>query len=138
MSEDKRKFLGSISVRIGTKRTRFELADGAASGGPAGTYRVRCGRKWVDHDGKPRFFDMTDLGKLVTELAMVAEAPLQPLPRLQGNRFSLRYVEDGIEHVEQALLRGQPIRAYDGRWMIWAVSYGKTGYVPVEDIIIRG
>ena len=46
-------FCGSLSVRKGSRRVRFELAKAEAYGGPAGCYRVRVARVWHDLDGKP-------------------------------------------------------------------------------------
>ena len=46
-------FCGSLSVRQGSRRVRFELAKAEAYGGPAGCYRVRVDRVWHDLDGKP-------------------------------------------------------------------------------------
>lgn len=37
-------FCGSLSVRKGSRRVRFELAKAEAYGGPAGCYRVRVAR----------------------------------------------------------------------------------------------
>ena len=48
-------FSGSLSVRQGSRRVRFELAKAEVYGGPAGCYRVRVDRVWHDLDGKPAF-----------------------------------------------------------------------------------
>ena len=45
-------FCGSLSVRQGSRRVRFELAKAEAYGGPAGCYRVRINRVWHEADGK--------------------------------------------------------------------------------------
>ena len=63
-------FCGSLSVRKGSRRVRFELAKAEAYGGPAGCYRVRVARVWHDLDGKPAFLtpaQIVNMAVMMTE-----------------------------------------------------------------------
>ena len=77
MPVDNRKFIGSMSVRIDTRRVKLELSPAPPHGGPEGMYRVRVDRRWLDaEDGEPRFLDREGLARLAADMALNAlEAP---------------------------------------------------------------
>lgn len=137
---DKREFLGSFSVRIGTDRIRFEIADATLFGGPAGTFRVRIDRRWHDGDeGRHLYLDRQGLSALVVIAAMgsmpePAEAPIIP----RNARVSARIREDGNVRTTGGTVVAPPILAHDGRWVVPVMMYGGTRYVPVSDLTIHG
>lgn len=136
---DRRKFLGSFSVRIDTRRARFELSPAEIHGGPEGSFRVRIDRKWHDGpDGKPLFFGRSRLADLVVGAALdgMPTAPLQP--RIQrGERVSVRFEADGVRRVEGGFVAAAPILGHDGRWWVPVTMYGGTRHVPTDDIIAK-
>lgn len=138
---DKRKFATSFSVKVGTQRTRVELSEAPVYGGPEGLYRVRINRRWHDcPDGSPRFMDRATIAALVVDMSLSELAPLPPCPAYHPKaRASVRYTEHGIERCEQATLKSQPVRLYDGKIYVCVHTYEKgTWFAPWEDIIIRG
>ena len=148
---DARTFSASFSVRIDTRRVRFELAEAPDLGGPEGLYRVRVDRRWLDDaDGRPRFFDRTQLAALVTDAA------LGDLPGLRGDepapdlpvrtRVSVRRWRDGEPYCEGGWTVAPPVRAHrgpqggphDGAWLVPVTAYGRgVVYVPVSDCVWR-
>ena len=72
-------FCGSLSVRKGSRRVRFELAKAEAYGGPAGCYRVRVARVWHDLDGKPAFLTPAQIVNMAVMMTLGGFKP-EPLP----------------------------------------------------------
>ena len=69
--KDNRKFTGSMSVRIDTRRVKLELSPAPLHGGPEGMYRVRVDRRWLDaEDGKTRFMDRIEIANLAARIAL--------------------------------------------------------------------
>lgn len=133
---DNRKFCGSISVRIGTRRVKLELSPAPLHGGPEGFYRVRQARRWVDApDGGPRFFDADGLARFAAQTALCglekpAPAPEIPFPsRVSAKRPDGFYVGTWTNT--------EPILDYEGRWMVNVTLDGKRAFVPVDDVIVR-
>lgn len=137
---DKREFLGSFSVRIGTERVRFEIADAALFGGPAGTFRVRIGRCWHDGpDGRHLYLDRDGLADLVVQASLGSLPEPAAAPSIPRNaRVSARIRENGNVRTTGGTVVAPPILAHDGRWMVPVMMYGGTRYVPVEDLNIHG
>jgi len=136
---DKRKFIASFSVRIDTRRTRIEVAEGQIHGGPEGTFRVRIDRRWHDGpDGSPIFLDRSRLVDLVVGLALGDMPEPAKDPRIhRGTRVSVRFEKDGVNRVEGGFTAAPAILAHDGRWVVPVTMYGGTRYIPVEDIVAR-
>jgi hypothetical protein len=136
---DKRKFSGSFSVRIDTRRARFELSPAEIHGGPEGSFRVRIDRKWYDGpDGKPLFFDRSRLADLVVGAALEGLPEPATQPGIQrGDRVSVRFEKGGVRRVEGGFVAAAPILGHDGRWWVPVTMYGGTRYVPADDIIAK-
>lgn len=136
---DKRKFIASFSVRIDTRRARFELSPGPLHGGPEGSFRVRIDRRWHDGpDGGPIFLDRARLVDLVVGMALgdMPEPAQDPcIPR--GTRVSVRFEKGGVNRVEGGFTVAPAVLAHDGRWVVPVTMYGGTRYIPVEDIVAR-
>lgn len=139
MSTKKRKFTGSISVRIGTLRRRLELSPAELHGGEPGLFRVRIGRRWHNHaDGGALFFDREGLAELAAGLAFgsLPELPAAPvLPR--NTRASVTYWRGGRPHVEGVWTATPPIRGHDGRYYVGVMTVDAGFFfAPVCDITL--
>jgi hypothetical protein len=138
--KDKRKFYGSISVRINTQRRKLELSPAELYGGAEGLFRVRLGRRWLDTlEGKPLFFDRLRLAELLAsemfgECAVLPDAP-PDIPR--GTRVSVKFWHNNMPWQEGVFTSSPPWRGFDGRFYIWVMTYAE-GFiaVPVEDVTI--
>jgi len=140
MAQDKRKFSGSISVRIDTKRQKLELSPAFLHGGPEGFYRVRLDRRWLDtEDGSPRFYDQEGLARLAaatlfSSLEKPAPAPDLPYP----SRVTARLWVDDMPYAIGTYTKTPPILSYEGIWVVAIVDHrGKTVFVPCEDVTVR-
>ena len=135
--KDKRHFIGSICVRIGTERTNLELSPAAIHGGGDG-FRVRVNRRWVDApEGGPRFVGPDRVGQLVAGVAHGGMPSPEPGPDLPvKTRVSIRREMDGIVWHDGAWTISPPIRGYDGRWYV-AVTTARKGieFAPVSSVI---
>ena len=140
MPQDKRKFTGSISVRIDTVRCKLELSPAPLHGGPEGFYRVRLGRRWLDTtDHTPRFFDRNGLARLAAETALsTLEVPL-PAPDIPyPARVTVRLWRDDMPHYIGTYTKTPPILSYEGIWVVAIVDQnGKTIFVPCSDVTVR-
>lgn len=142
-STDRRTFLASFSVRMGTKRVRFELADATLFGGAAGLFRVRIDRRWHDapddFGGEPLFLNRTALADLLANAAL-GELPAPPPPPelAHRQRVSVRigFTPDGEPRTEGTWTCSPPILAHDGRWHIAVLLFGRgVVFVPCEEVI---
>ena len=135
--KDKRRFIGSICVRIGTERTKLELSPAAIHGGGDG-FRVRVNRRWVDApEGGPLFVGPDRLGQLVADVALGGMPSPEPEPDLPvKTRVSIRRETEGIVWHDGAWTISPPIRGYDGRWYV-AVTTARKGIevAPVSSVI---
>ncbi len=136
---DNRIFTGGFSVRMGTKRTRFELSPAEIHGGPEGLFRVRVDRRWHDGpEGEALFLDRDGLAHLVASAALGTVGSPAPRPSLRrGSRISVRIEDEGRARVEGGFTVGPFILAHDGRWMVPVTVYGGTRYVAAEDIVAK-
>lgn len=136
---DNRIFTGGFSVRMGTKRTRFELSPAEIHGGPEGLFRVRVDRRWHDGpEGEALFLDRDGLAHLVASAALgTVGAPAQRPSLRRGARVSVRIEDEGRARVEGGFTVGPFILAHDGRWMVPVTVYGGTRYVAAEDIVAK-
>lgn len=135
---DNRKFCASFSVKIGTKRSRFELSPAPLHGGPEGLYRVRINRRWLDDaQGKARFLNRSMLADILVEAALGSLQPAPPMPDLPvKSRVSVRYWQSGMPMYAGVWTSTPPILAHDGRWMVAAFIFGKGMlFVPCDDVI---
>lgn len=158
-----RHFCASFSVRIGTRRVRFELAPAPEHGGPEGFFRVRADRRWCDDaEGRPRFLERGQVAALVVDAALgvLPDPAMDPAPVLPPRtRVSVNWELDGIPHSECGWTVAPPVRAAggsgpqtgpcsgwdgtqgdpaDGLWLVPVVMYGKgVVYVPVTACIWR-
>ncbi len=140
MPADNRKFCGSMSVRIDTRRVKLELSPAPLHGGPEGMYRVRIDRRWLDtEDGQPRFLDRDGLARLAAETALCAlEAPA-PVPDIPYPcRVSVRRWKDGFPVYDGTWTCTPPVLTYEGIWKVGVSLDGTTVFVPVEDVFISG
>lgn len=134
--KDKRKFAASISIRIGDSRIKLELAPAPDYGGPEGFYRVRAARRWLDtEDGQPRFLERDGIARIAAEIALCALEPPAPAPSIpEPSRVSVRR-PDGF--YDGGWTNTEPILNYEGRWVVHVLLAGKSGFVPVEDVIVH-
>ena len=136
MSEEKRQFCASVSVRHGEQRAKLELSPAEKHGGPEGFYRVRVSRRWLDMDnGEMRFVNRESLAVVVAEFALYGLQKPAPAPGIPcGSRVSVRR-EDGL--FEGTWTNTEPILDYAGRWMVNVSLEGQRVFVPVENIIVH-
>ena len=141
LTPDNRIFSGSISVRIGTKRTKIDLSPAEVHGGEDGFYRVRIGRKWHDKPGGGMLFlDRAGLAELVASMALeeMPEIPLQAPHLPIRTRVSVK-LRQGIDcFFEQTWTSTPPIRGFDGQFYVGVMTYSQGFvFVPVEDVTRR-
>lgn len=135
-------FCGSLSVRQGSRRVRFELAKAEAYGGPAGCYRVRVDRVWHDLDGKPAFLTPAQIVNMAVMMTLgdLEPEPLPDIPR--GTRVSVRTAPadgDVPERRETGWTMTAPIRAQDGRVHVGVSVYGRgVVMLPVNSLELFG
>lgn len=140
MRSDKRKFNGTICVKVGTVRTRIECCPDSNYGGEAGLVRVRIDRKCLSADGKPLLFDRTRLARLIADtLTNVADDIIICPDIPKGSRISYtRWNRDGTNPVLLSGITGsEPILDYNGIWQVYIVAYGNCGFVPCSKIVIK-
>ena len=134
-----RKFSGSISIRIGTKRAKFELSPAEIHDGQPGLFRVRIDRRWIDTpEGELHFFDRVGLAKLVAETALdeIRKLPSEPPVLPRKTRVSAKFWVDDIPHQEATWTSTPPFRGYDGHFYVGVMTYAAGFiFVPVEDVI---
>lgn len=140
MPADNRKFCGSMSVRIDTRRVKLELSPAPLYGGPEGFYRVRAARRWVDTpDGRPRFFNRAGLAALVADAALCGLPEPAPAPDIPcPSPVTVRTWRNDMPHYEGTWTNTTPILDYTGRWVVNVSLGGKRVFVPVEDVFISG
>ena len=121
-------FCGSLSVRQGSRRVRFELAKAEAYGGPAGCYRVRINRVWHDVDGKTAFLTPAQIVNMAVMMTLGVFEP-EPLPDIpRGTRVSHQTAPadgDMPERRETGWTMTEPIRAQDGLAYVGVSVYGR-------------
>lgn len=137
---DNRNFQHSFSVRIGTKRKRFQLSAAEDHGGPEGAYRVRVDRCWLDApDGSHRYFYREALAGLITEVALDGLAATPPAPELPvSSRVTVRQWHDDLPRYWGTHTNSAPILDAAGRWVVNVSDMsGKRIFVPVEDVTVH-
>jgi hypothetical protein len=132
MPADKRVFEAGISVRVGTRRHRFELARAEDYGGPEGFYRVRLGRRWV-----AGFFDRERLARLIAATALGALPCVPDKPNIPCNtRVTVKHVDD--EPVYAGAWTGsEPILDHKCRWVVLVYVEGRRVFVPVDELVVH-
>ena len=135
----KRNFSASFSVRIGTKRTRFELLPAEEHGGPEGAYRVRVDRRWLDlADGSQHFVHREALAALIAECALngLPEAP--PAPDIPfPSRVSVLLWIDDLPRYIGTWTNTAPVLDASGRWVVNVSLYGQRRFVPCENVTVH-
>ncbi|MFI3270778.1 MAG: hypothetical protein R3Y11_01570 [Pseudomonadota bacterium] len=139
---DKRIFCASFSVKVGTKRVRFELADAVLFGGEQGLFRVRIDRRWHDtQEGTPLFLDRIGLANLLANAALGSLSQCSPRPNMEyATRVSIPigYDEFGLIRREVTWTTSPPILASDGTWQIAVTRYGHgVVFMPCNEIIVK-
>lgn len=135
---NKRKFVASFSVRIGTRRARIELSPAELHGGPEGAYRVRIDRRWYDLiDGGPAFLGRDELAQLLVKAALDGIPEMPPCPQIKrGARVTATYKEDGVQHITGGYVEADPVYSM-GQWVVPVCMYEGMRYIPVNDLIVR-
>lgn len=137
---DNRKFCGSISVRIGTRRVKLELSPAPLHGGPEGFYRVRQARRWVDApDGGPRFLDAAGIARLAAETALCAVEQPAPAPSLPyPSRVTVRRWKGDMPDYYGTWTCTPPILDYGGVWRVAVIDpHGKRIFVSCADVTVH-
>lgn len=137
---DKRKFLASFSVRIGTKRVRFQLSAAEEHGGPEGAYRVSVDRCWLDApDGSHRYFFREALAELIAEVALDGLAATPPAPDVPvSSRVTVRQWRDDLPKYWGSRTNSDPILDASGRWVVNVSDMkGQRIFVPVDDVTVH-
>lgn len=134
----RRQVCASISIRLPDRtRVKLELMPASDFGGPAGLFRVRVGRRYVQApDGKMLFLDRDGLARLATDLA------LQGLPAMTltcpdlpvGARVSVRLASKSWRRYEGAYTLTPPFFASCGRWMVCLLASTGREWVYVDDL----
>ena len=127
----------TFSVRVGSRRVRFEISPAASHGGPEDAYRVRIDRRWHDLGGKPLFLRRPELAALLADYALEGIAEPAPAPEIPyPSRVTVEVWKDGFPCWLGAWTASPPILAHDGQWM-GAVSYdGKVEFLPLKNVRI--
>lgn len=136
---DTRKFIASFSVRIDTRRVRFELAPAPDYGGPRGFCRVRAGRCWLNGPaGESLFFDRDRLARLIADAALGTLPKPAPAPTIPPrSRVCVRLWQDDDWRQECGWTLAPAIQGVDGRWMVPVSLFDGLTYVPVNDVFLR-
>ncbi len=139
---DKRSFCASFSVKVGTKRKKFELAEASLFGGEQGLFRVRIDRRWHNaHDGETLFLDRAGLAALIAEVALGPLSEPPPMPKMSSSmRVSIPIGCDefGLIRREVTWTTSPPILASDGTWQIAVTRYGHgVVFIPCNEIIVK-
>ncbi|WP_407844884.1 hypothetical protein [Desulfovibrio falkowii] len=137
---DNRNFQHSFSVRIGTKRARFQLSAAEDHGGPEGAYRVRVDRCWLDApDGSHRYFYREALAGLIAEVALDGLVATPPAPELPvSSRVSVHHWIDGLPQCWGTRTNSAPILDASGRWVVNVSDLaGNRIFVPVDDVTVH-
>ena len=135
----KRKFSASFSVRIDTKRTRFELRPAEEHGGPEGAYRVRIDRRWLDlADGSPRFVHREALAALISACALDGLPDAPPAPDIPfPSRVSVCLWVNDLPRYFGTWTNTAPILDASGRWVVNVSIDGQRQFVPCEDVTVH-
>lgn len=140
-SQNKRKFTGSVSIRTGETRVKFELSPANLHGGPKELFRIRINRRWHDTpDGQMIFVDKKSLAQIIADYALEDVSELAPCPDIPRNsRVSVKFWYKGRLHQEGVYTITTPILGYDGRYYVgvYTIDAGFL-FVSVEDIYIPG
>jgi len=139
---EKRIFSSSICVKTSaTTLSKLELFPAEQwDDGPAGCYRVRENRRWIDlPEGGRCFLTPKQLSELVVERltgarpAFVSEKP--DLPKGTPVRVPNKKVIDGRPLYDITKTVSDPIRLFDGRWHVAVLLYGKgIVFVPADGL----
>ena len=138
---DKRKFIGSICVRYGTTRARIELSPAEMHGGPAGSFRLRLYRKWMnDDDGNMLFFDAQRLGGLIGSIMTDFDVPVPEAPDIpQGSGVSGKYWDETQDwpRTTGTFTNTPPVLLHSGVWHVGCHIYGKGFiWIPCDDVVV--
>lgn len=130
-TQGKREFLGAFSVRIGTSRARFEIADGEPYGSAPGLYRVRLGRRWLDG-----FYSRAGLARLVVDAALDG-LPGTPdaMPSPVTGAVSVWFDRDGEMVRERGFALSPWVRTFGGEWQIMVRTPSYKGFVAAADVV---
>lgn len=136
-------FCGSFSIRQGSRRVRFELAEAERYGGPAGCYRVRVDRVWYGMDGKEAYLTPQQVANLAAQVVFGDAFKPEPLPDIpRGIRVSYQTAPadgDMPERRETGWTMTEPIRAQDGLVYVGVSVYGRgVVMLPVNSLFIIG
>lgn len=132
MTQDKRIFTASISVKNDTQRVKLELSPAELYGGATGLVRVRIGRRWLDG-----FYTAEGVGALVAKLASgsVLSEPHPPdFPYGTWVRVHRPDDDEFLPHTT-TVINKVPIRLFDGAFYV-LVNVPDYGFilVPVYDV----
>lgn len=141
MTQNTRNFKGSISVRIGTNRTKLELSPAETHGGEPGLFRVRIDRRWLDTpEGDLLLFDRSALTEFILSQVLdeVKQLPATPPELPIKSRVSILYWHDDEPRRESNWTSTPPIRGYDGNFYV-GVMTAVAGFmfIPVENVTRR-
>lgn len=141
MPTDKRKFNGTICVKVGTVRTRIECCPDTNYGGEAGIVRVRINRQVLSAEGKPLLFDRKRLANLIANTLFDVADDILTCPNIpKGSRIS--YTVWNRDKTNPVLLGGvtgsEPILDYNGIWQVYVIAYDNCGFVPCHKLITKG
>lgn len=132
MTQDKRTFFASISVKIDTKRTKLELSPAELYGGPAHHVRIRAGRCWLDG-----FYTAEGIGALVARMASEAVLSQPQAPDLPYGTWVRVHRPDDHDFLPHTttVLNKVPIRLFDGVFYV-LVNVPRYGFIliPSYDI----
>lgn len=138
---DKRKFEASFSVKVDTKRVRFELSPATLHGGSAGAYRIRIDRRWYDSpEGDALFLTREHIARLLVDASLNALEPLPPLPSdfRKYTRCGVTFMDKGEEVSARCIVLSPPIRGFDGQYYVFvqAAGYGRF-FAATDNITVR-
>jgi|UPI000045C634 hypothetical protein len=130
-----RKFTHAICVKTDAKtEAKYELFPAEQWDGPAGCFRIRYNRCWLDKVmGTARYMPPKQLGALIAS-AITGEPFDMPEPTLpKGTLVRVRRVPADPLTCQRVFTKTDPWRGWDGRWYVQVRIYGRGDVMmPVE------
>jgi hypothetical protein len=130
-----RKFTHAICVKTDAKtEAKFELFPAEQWGGPAGCYRVRRNRSWLNTDqGTHLFMPLRVLGEVIVGAVAGEEIELTEPCLPKGSLVRVRRDPDDPCSYQRVHTKTEPWRGWDGNWYVQVRLYGRGDVMVTTD-----
>lgn len=123
MTQDKRKFIGSICVRFDTQNIKVEIAELENPQNEA-KYRLRINRVWYKINGKDIYFTKQKLFEFIASLAIGEKYQTEPLFK-KGDKCLYEIISPNFKY-SQGTIFDEPILDFENEWCYAVFGYGGT------------